>query len=73
MKDWFLNLWQGIKDDPLGFICELLFVLLLIFTLFVLIVQFYSVCTGQITSKGDKGSHGMYPMYIGKQLILIPY
>ncbi len=73
MKDWFWNLWQDIKDDPFGFILELLIVLLLIFALFVLIVLFYGVCTGQITSRGGKNVHGIKPMYIGKNLIFIPY
>lgn len=66
MKDWFWNLWQDIKDDPFGFILELLMVLLLIIVLFAL---FYGFCTGQLTSRDDKEM----PMYIGKNLIFIPY
>lgn len=71
MKDWFWNLWQDIKDDPFGFILELIIVLLLIFALLVLIG--YGVRTGQLTSRGGKDVHGIRPMYIGKNLIFIPY
>lgn len=73
MKDWLWNLWQDIKDDPFVFILELLIVLLLIFALFMLIVLFYSICTGQITSSSDKDVHGIMPMYIGKNVIFMPY
>ena len=73
MKDWFLNLWQDIKDDPFGFILELLFVLLLSSVLFALIVLFYGTCTGQITKRSYKSFHGLTPVYTGKYVILIPY
>ena len=73
MKDWFLNLWQDIKEDPFGFIFELIFVLVFSSVLFALIVLFYGTCTGQITKRSYKSFHGLMPVYTGKYVILIPY
>ena len=73
MKEWFFNLRQGIKQDPIGSICALFFMLLIICVLFVFIGALYGVCTGKISQSSGKSIHGLRPMYIGKQLIFIPY
>ena len=73
MRDWFRDLWEDIKDDPVNFILGIFMWLIIISFIVFIIALLYCICTGKMTGGSDNDVHGMVPIPMGKSFIFLPY